>query len=249
MRIIYFSVLFCMAVCSVSKAFADSLGHYKEASQAPFKKIAPSVWSGFYTGVLLGGQFGRSSDKTGSFGYNADDDEWNYNESGVNTGIELGYNYLWRRVVVGPEMELGYLGINGSGAQPASPAGDTVGKSHSNFYTALRARIGVDVHRYLLFASGGAIGVNNTKQVVDNCSIAPCGGSTVSAQRHGFTWGYTVGAGVEHLLEKGWSIKLEGLYFNLGNQSFTGTTNLGNTYTWTGQTSGYIIRGGLNYHF
>lgn len=71
----------------------------------------------------------------------------------------------------------------------------------------------------------------------------------MDAQKNGFIWGYTVGGGVEHMFEKGWSAKLECLYFGLNSHGFNGTTNFGNTYNWTGDTLGYIIRGGLNYHF
>ena len=217
--------------------------------QAPSIEVSRSDWAGFYAGVIFGAQFGSSSDKTGDLGYNADDQEWNYGESGFNGGAEFGYGYPWHGLVVGPEIELGFLATGGNGAQPDSPGSDTVGKSSSDFYTAFRARVGVDLDSYLIFAAGGAIGVDNEKQVVDSCSIAPCGGSTVDASKKDLQWGYTIGGGVEHTFAKNWSVKLEYLYFNLGSQSFTGSTNLGVQYDWTSQTSGHIIRGGLNYHF
>lgn len=176
-------------------------------------------------------------------------DKWNYNEAGFNAGAELGYRYSWHRLVLGPEIELGYLGMGGSGAQPESPGLDTLGKSRSDFYTTFRARLGTFLERSLIFATGGVIGVNYHTQVVDSCNIAPCGGGTIDAQRSDFDWGYTVGGGIEHMFYNAWSIKLECLYFNLNNQNFNGTTNLGNTYDWTGQTLGYIVRGGFNYHF
>ena len=231
------------AIFYASSAFSNSL------LQSQTKKIAPHAWDGFYTGLVLGGQFGRSSDETGDFGYNADNDKWNYNEAGLNAGAEFGYSYPWHRLVIGPEIELGYLDMVGSGAQPDSPGLDTVGNSSSDFYTTFRAQIGAVLDHSLLFATGGVIGVNDKKQVVDSCNIAPCGGSTVDAQENDFVWGYTVGGGIEHKLKKGWSAKLEYLYFNLNNQSFSGTTNLGNTYSWTGQTVGNIIRVGFDYHF
>lgn len=216
---------------------------------AAFSKNLTQEWSGFYSGVMAGGQFGRSSDKTGAFGYNADNDQWNYNESGFNAGAEVGYSFLWRQLIIGPEIEMGYLNLEGSGVQPASPGGDTTGKTGANFYSALRARIGVDVYRNLIYVTGGAIQVSYTNQVIDSCNTAPCGGATVDAKQNGPVWGYTAGGGIEHLFRQNWSVKLEGLYFNLGSQNFSGTTNLGNTYNWTGKTCGYIIRGGLNYYF
>ena len=55
------------AVFYVSSAFSSSLlqSHFKgKLSQTATKEIVPYAWDGFYTGLILGGQFGRSSDKT-----------------------------------------------------------------------------------------------------------------------------------------------------------------------------------------
>lgn len=158
MRRLIFITLVCFAFSPA--AFSDSL----------------QKWSGYYGGLFFGGQFGRSSDETGNLGYNADNDTWNYSESGLNTGLEFGYSYPWRNVFVGPEIEVGYLNMIGNGTQPSSPGGDTVGKTSSDLYTAFRVRMGVDVNDYLLFLTGGAIGAKYTRQVVDSCGIAPCGG-------------------------------------------------------------------------
>jgi outer membrane immunogenic protein len=241
MRVVLFMVLFF-----IPQVFADSPA---EPPQAPPLEVSQDDSPGFYFGVILGVQVGSSKDTTGSLGYNADNQGWNYGESGFIGGAEFGYRYPWLGLDIGPEIELGYLGMGGSGVQPVSPGSDTLGKSSSDFYMALRARVGLDVRHYLIFATGGAIGVNYETQVVDACSVAPCGGSTVDANQKGIAWGYTFGGGVEHSFWKNWSVKVEYLYFNLGSQSFSGSTNLGVQYDWTGQTSGHIVRGGLNYHF
>lgn len=241
MRIVIFVLLLCFAF--VPKAFSYSrwqLHSQRDSSQE---------WSGYYASLLVGGQFGRSYDETGDFGYNADNDKWAYNESGLNAGLKFGYSYPWQGVLVGPEIEAGYLNMLGSSAQPASPGGDTLGKTRSDFYTMFRARVGVDVNHYLLFVTGGAIGVNYTNQVIDNCNVAPCGGSTINATSHSYAWGYTLGGGIERMLSKSWSVQLEYFYFNLNKQNLNGRTNLGNAYSWSGQTYGNTVRGGVSYYF
>lgn len=221
-----------------------------QASPAEESRHEPAwSWTGFYAGLNAGGQWGNSSDKTGAFGYNADNQVWSYGESGFVVAGEFGYNFQWDWLVVGPEVEVGYVGMNGSGVQPGSPGGDTLGKSSSNVFTTLRGRAGVGLDHWLIYATGGAIGANYTASVVDGCNIAPCGGSTVNATSKSFDFGYTVGGGIEHLFSKDWSIKAEYLYFALGSQPLSGTTNLGVSYNWSGQTSGNIIRAGLNFHF
>lgn len=252
MKIAHFLVLLDVAFFYAPTAFSDSLVqlHSKEKlSQVPAHEVFQRDWSGFYTGLVWGGQFGRSSDTTADFGYNADNDQWNYKESGFNAGVELGYTYSLHQFAIGPEIELGYLGMKGSAPQPMSPGFDTIGNSNSDFYTAFRARVGVNLEHSLVFATAGAIRVNYAARVVDRCEIAPCGGSTVDAQRNSFVWGYIAGGGIEHWLNKGLSVKLEYLYFDLNSQSFSGATNFDNTYDWSGKTFGNIIRAGLNYHF
>jgi opacity protein-like surface antigen len=244
MRAIFFIVIFILTL--LSKTFA-----YPLSQLSPKKLHGEKIFqheNGYYTGLIVGGQFGHSADKTGTFGYNADNDEWGYHESGANAGLELGYRYLWHQFMIGPEIEFGYLGVNGKDAQPSSPGLDTIGKINSNFYTAFRARAGFYFDRDLIFATGGAIGLNATYQVMDSCNIAPCGGSTIDAKKNNFIWGYMVGIGVEHWINSQWSVKLESFYFDLLSQDFNGTTSLGNNYDWTGKTSGCIIRTGFNYH-
>lgn len=137
----------------------------------------------------------------------------------------------------------------GSGVQDASPAGETLGKTSSDFYTMLRARVGVDMNHYLLFVTGGPIGVNYTNQVVDHCNIAPCGGSTINATSRSYTFGYTLGGGIERMLSKNWSVRLEYFYIDLNTQQLNGRTDSGNAYRWSGQTDGNVIRAGVSYSF
>lgn len=241
MRTTIFIILFNSVLLYVPNVFSHPL--------TPIKETFQTDWAGSYAGLIVGGQLGHSKDKTGTFGYNGDNNQWTYNTSGFNTGAEYGYHHSFHQLLVGAEIELGYLGMEGRGAQPASPNLDTFGKSSNDFYTTLRARAGTEFHHYLVSLSGGVIGVNAVNQVIDKCNIAPCGGGVVFAKRNGFLWGYTVGAAIEHLLENGWSVKFEYLYFDLGNQNLNGTTNLGTNYNWTVQTYGNIIRSGINYHF
>ncbi|HEY4284244.1 MAG TPA: outer membrane beta-barrel protein [Chthoniobacterales bacterium] len=218
------------------------------------KDVAPARapacnWTGFYIGANAGGQFGHSEDKTAGFGYNADNQEWGYRESGFAGGGQIGFNWQWHRLVLGPEFDVGFMNLNGGGVQPGSPGGDTRGESSSDLFTTLRGRAGIALDRWLVYATGDAIGVNYDKRVLDDVNTAPAGGSLVDAHDKDFDWGYTVGGGVERMLGAHWSIKVEYLYFDLGSQGFSGVTNLGNRYDWSGETAGHIIRGGLNYHF
>jgi outer membrane immunogenic protein len=209
----------------------------------------PPQWDGLYAGVVAGAQFGKASTQSGGFGYNADGEKWDYDQSGFDVAATIGYNSKGESLVHGPVFELGYLSMQGDGAQPASPAGDTVGEIKSDFYTALRYRLGAEAGRHLVFGSLGVIGVSNETKVTDGCGVAPCGGTTMAASKKGFDWGYTLGLGAEHQFRNRWSLKLEYMYFDLAERKFSGTTNLGDTYEWSAKTSGSIIRAGLSCYF
>jgi outer membrane immunogenic protein len=220
----------------------------KEVTAAP----APPgcEWSGFYVGVNGGGQFGHSEDRTGNPGYNNANQEWGYSESGFVGGGQIGYNFqLLHWLVLGAEGDIGYMNLDGTGVQPGSPGGDTRGESSSDFYTTFRGRIGVALNCWLIYATGGGIGVNYNTRVVDDCITGACGGGLIDGHTQDFDWGYTFGGGIERMLGRHWTIKVEYLYFAVDSQSFSAVGNFGGTFGWNADTAGHIVRAGLNFKF
>jgi iron complex outermembrane receptor protein len=83
----------------------------------------------------------------------------------------------------------------------------------------------------------------------------------------GFRAGWTAGGGIEWMLRDNWSLRAEGLYYNLGSPSFAaspvavtcsgvacagaaaGSTLWASTPITKIQFDGVIVRGGVNYHF
>jgi outer membrane immunogenic protein len=219
------------------------------------KQVAPVTppscdWSGFYLGVNVGGQFGHSEDKDLD-NYNFPDRPWGYSESSVIAGEQAGYNWQWGHIVFGPEIDAGYMNLNGRGIEPGIPH-DTYGESNSDFYTTFRGRIGIACHCWLLYATGGGIGVNYEGRVIDTSVTRP-GPDTINASKEEFDWGYTFGGGVERMFDmwgRRWSFKVEYLYFGLDSQTFSATSGNGfGPYGWRAETEGHIVRGGLNFHF
>lgn len=224
------------------------------------KQVAPAPapeceWCGFYIGLHAGGEFGHSETNDLDDYYFFAHHHFGYDESGFNGGGQVGYNFQFGRIVLGPEFDVGYMNLEGSGDERVR---ETVGVGHgssdSDFYTTLRARIGIEVDwhgDWLLYATGGAIGVNYLTRF-NAVEILHCG---INASRTDFNWGGTVGGGVERRLNRHWSIKLEYLYFTLGDQSFSGKEFGDNmqtaldVYHFQGETMGHIVRGGLNFHF
>jgi outer membrane immunogenic protein len=221
---------------------------------SPSKEVAPMPsppcnWNGFYLGLNAGGEFGHSEDKDLD-NYNFPDRPWGYSESSFVGGEQAGYNFQWGWLVLGPEIDAGYMDVSGSKVEPGFP-GDTVGKSNSDFYATFRGRVGFALDCWLFYATGGGIGVNYHTQVIDD-SRTEAGPDSIFASKQEFDWGYTVGGGVERMFNfwgRRWSFKVEYLYFDLGSQSFSGLSANDGIYGWRGDTTGHIVRGGLNFHF
>lgn len=227
---------------------------------APPPSLPSCDWRGVYFGLHAGGQFGHSQTNDLDEYYLFAHHHFGYSESGFAGGGQIGYNFQFGQFVFGPEFDLGYMDLDGHGAEPMHLfQGEASGRTDSDFYITLRGRVGyaLDWHGcWLLYATGGAIGVNyKTSYVVDEV-----GAPGINTSKTEFNWGPTVGGGIERQLGRHWSIKIEYLYFDLDEQSFVGveqrmlTTHapngiIGEPFRFEGETFGHIVRAGLNFRF
>jgi outer membrane immunogenic protein len=228
----------CLLVLTVV-AGPEPLPSGKEMKQvAPLPPPPPECsWTGFYLGIHGGGEFGHS--ETADF---VTGRSFGYHESGFNGGGQFGYNWQWHCLVLGPEFDFGYMNLDGKGSE--HPFTGVHGETDSDFYTTLRGRIGMtlDWHGcWLVYGTGGAIGLDYTTRF----HVDP---DFFDARRSDFDWGYTLGGGVERMLTRHWSVKTEYLYFSLDDQSFSNTQS-GITGHFNAETTGHIVRAGLNYKF
>ena len=92
---------------------------------------------------------------------------------------------------------------------------------------------------WLVYATGGAIGVNYTTRfhvTLDDTDF-------FDARDSDFDWGYSVGGGIERkIFNRHWSMKVEYLYFSLDDQSLCNTQS-GVTAHFEAHTFGHIVRG------
>jgi outer membrane immunogenic protein len=271
-----FLIVFCAcnALALISFAGPEPIRDYKESKEVAPPVPPPCDWSGFYFGIHVGGQFGHSEDFDEDYNIGSGDPgkAWGYSESGFVAGGQVGYNWQFHHFVVGVESDIGYMNMDGSGVEPASinrAGGDTRGESDSDFYVTVRGRVGFAQDCWLFYVTGGVIGVNYDTRVVDDCFTGDCGGGTIDAHKQEFNWGPTVGGGIERMLGRHWSIKLEYLFYTLDNQGFDGistshfalaSTSLAttpdaiqgkstDTNHFSGETEGHIVRVGLNFRF
>lgn len=220
---------------------------------APVPQPVPSVsqtfnWTGFYAGLNGGWAFGEAEAVEDSVlpAYNGLGNTWSFDTDGFTGGVQAGYNYQVNNWLFGVEADFGYFGLEGSGADPASPGFDTVATVDGNWLGTARLRTGVVLDRWLIYATGG-LAVADVDVAVNDIT----GPTTIAARGSDTTVGWTLGAGAEVAIADGWSLKGEYLYLDLGDINATGTpAPAGGTQTWNVDLEEtHVVRVGLNYQF
>lgn len=238
-------------------AFAADLP-VRTAAPAPIFTVAPFSWNGFYVGVNAG----LITASTTLTGYNpggvdgycwSDDCSYNTEKSrtGGIFGAQIGYNFQTGNLVLGVEADIGWSSATKS-HRAAFTDDYTYGKTGVGAIGTARLRLGYSFDRALVYLTGG-LAYGKVEKVGDSYAFQDGGSdSRGTLTAGGWKAGWTVGAGVEYAINNNWSVKAEGLYYDLGAKSGVSTAP-GDGYTWTSgvrsKTDGVIARLGLNYRF
>lgn len=144
---------------------------------------------------------------------------------GALAGVFAGYStYLTNTLIIGAEADLSWSSLSGdqhiSGPMlmqsgiPVNPLGEFETSYDLEWMGTLRARLGYQfLPNSLLYATGGlAYGKVSAKSSFNAANA----GTTYTGSYSDVEFGWTAGLGAEQALENGWQIRLEGLYFDLG---------------------------------
>lgn len=196
-------------------------------------------------------------------------------------GGQIGYNYQFNNFVVGIEADIQGIAGGGSASSVVSvlPTGFVIGGAGINSISAIaatkaldylgtvRGRLGYLVTPSLLvFGSGGLSygGISSSVAIFQHADVPQVdNGPTFSNGAFSDTRvGWTAGGGVEWLFWPNWSAKVEYLYYDLGNVTYSAGARLATlapplapipvwAHVSQAQTrfNGHIVRVGLNYHF
>jgi len=237
----------------------------------PVKIINTAPWTGVYLGANLGGGWTHGGSSVNCFNTATQSTsgcaiigDSALSTSGIIGGGGVGYSRplvlgAGSSVIIGVEADLEGTGISGSQnvagpfrlvgfSDTCSPCGFSASQ-RINWFGTLRARIGVPLDHFLIYATGGLIvgGV----QASQNLSFTGTGqGEAINAKST--LSGPTVGGGIEMLLGGGWSAKLEGLYYDMGTLNTIAAsygaapTNFNNSKSFGFR--GAMIRLGVNLH-
>jgi outer membrane immunogenic protein len=212
-------------------------------AQAADVSVASADWSGFYLGVA--GGLSQSTtvtelvDGAGSRLDGIGDSLTASSYAGIIGGT-IGANFQADQFVFGVEADYSWTGNDGS--ESVEGDGGALFEASLNSLATIRGRIGMAFDSTLIYATAGAAYGSVEQSFFDE--------SDVYENETTGHWGWTAGAGMEYAMTEAVSVKLEGLYYDLGSDE--------NTYDWDDSdpeatfedtTKGVIVRAGVNYRF
>lgn len=171
----------------------------------------PFSWTGLYVGADVGYAWGGVDVFQTNGGMPLG--PFDYDTKGFSGGLSIGYNQQFGMAVIGVEAEGGHMDLGGNGKIPSSTPGHYQAIDlEGGLYGILAARAGLTIDRTLVYGKVGwaywdaSAGQKTTK-------------AGFVTHRTGAFDGLVYGAGIEHALNGGWSVKLEWLRFDFGDQS------------------------------
>ena len=258
---------FGMVVASVTLLGSAGI---TSAADMPVKAPPPVApvwsWTGFYVGLNGGyGQNDFTGDRTcinpagAFFGSGCTPNIVGHvlTPSGALFGGTAGYNVQTGSFLYGFETDIQWSDIKASATVPvglpAAPPGNYIASEDLRWFGTARGRIGVlPAPQLLVYATGGVI-YGNENMVA---TTAFNGGFTYPVAASSTRVGGVIGVGVEYAFTHNFTAKLEGLFYDMGTlyPGFlcpAGATTCSTGFNEGGAFSerGFIVRGGLNWHF
>ena len=185
--------------------------------------------------------------------------------NGFTGGGQLGYNLQANNVVYGIEVDFGAFNVNGALQGSAHYPQGVLQVSTANIFTAgasfdtnwlmtARGRIGWALNNALFYGTGGLAltRLQAANFFVDNNTppMAMSGSNTSTKV------GWTLGTGVEWMMSRNWSAKVEYLYVDFGSVTVNSVGSVPGSpvaYSQSISTSvdltAHIARVGINYKF
>jgi outer membrane immunogenic protein len=215
--------------------FRYGLNHKFDGSGMAAGAMPSEDWTGFYAGVNAGAGVSETHGDTRPIIGSID-----RVGAGFTGGVQAGY--FWRvnpNWVAGIEGDIGYLGIERS-LRDLSDS-DFVFGVKTDWYGTVRGRLGYTTGPALLYLTAGAAFVNVRNNFDDLLSV-------LAAKREIAT-GWTVGGGIEAVLDKNWTAKTEYLFINAGRQGVLNSSFSPGGDVTRFENRFHVFRFGLNYRF
>lgn len=224
------------ALAFVSQANAADIYSGGSLKDAP-AYIPPPMWTGFYIGGHLGAAWANLDTNRNTFFDVIDNVDpgvgfggRNLNSTGAFGGVQFGYNFQASGCcfVYGIEVDIGgssndsertftantFDGYGGGHAMAVTV------KSEGGFYGDATGRLGYTFGNALVYAKGGFAWFDPNLKVHAELTDAYGNIATFNRDNNNNTLtGWTVGAGLEWMLNPNWTLKVEYLHFDFSNDN------------------------------
>lgn len=216
-----------------------------QAADLPVKAaaIAPAAsWAGWYIGGHVGAAYQQGTSTS------ADNAQGVYGSVTTNAtsfigGGQIGYNWQNGNFVGGIEVDGSALGAGGKAQVYGFYDSPNVSNKIS-WLSTVRGRTGLAVGNTMVYATAGlAIGGVKNSFVTPGDSCSSSDSFCESKTRVGFA----VGGGVEYMMNRNWTLRLEGLFVDLGRSTAPEVEDSGKRTKFSNQA--IIGRVGMNYKF
>ena len=196
--------------------------------------VSPPVlnWNGFYAGIAAGGGVLQTAWSNAPFGTYSGTNSGD----GAIVGGTVGWNWQTNPFLFGLEGDLSWANLK------VFPITNCVTNCSTelNWLGTLRGRVGYTFYNsaFLIYATGGAAFAGLENIVV----------TTPFSDVKQTKTGYAVGGGIEGMIARQWSAKIEYLHIEFGSYlvCHAGPCTFDNFANFV---RGDIVRGGVNYHF
>jgi len=207
----------------------------------PAPAAAVFNWTGFYIGGHIGEAWAddRIVDVDGLNG----GAHYALKDSNLIYGGQVGYNVQTGQWVYGLEADFGDLVLGGKIFDPNFPTG-TYSQLRSGFYGDVTGRIGLAIGNWLPYIKGG-YAFTDAKGGVNN-QLGGFGGGQAWTGTYS---GWTIGGGVEVMLNAAWSVKVEYQHFDFGTENATLHTPANGNFRYSNDLTVNAVMVGLNYRF
>jgi outer membrane immunogenic protein len=233
--------MLALLLCSAFVPAAAQAADMPVKAPPPMAPLPPPItWTGFYLGVNVGGAFSNNDASFANFAGTpiVSGNGGSNNNGGVVGGGQLGYNWQINNWLIGFEGD-----FNGSSQRRSNTFVDGFGgtfdtEANVQWFATARGRLGYVSGPWLFYVTGGGAWVNFKGSITDNVNLTSISDETTRS-------GWTVGGGVEWMFVPNWSAKLEYLFIDVGDRSFSDIN--GNVLNVNLQEN--VVRAGVNYHF
>lgn len=236
-------VLSCTLLFSGSALAADI------SVKAPVP-VAPYSWTGFYVGAHVGAGWsdtdwvhehcncpgGANMGEPGQFLTTATGNAF---LGGAQAGYDHQYAPNW---LIGFEGQLSWTGIDGEGAWTGNNGDPHTASFNVNWVATFGPRLGYIFDRGLVYIKGGValanIDYDHTHLMQADSTLHAVSGSNTKT-------GWSIGGGIEHVVWRQFTAKVEYNFIDLGSKNVT----LTKCCTFNVDQQIHVVKAGINYRF